>query len=93
MARFYGTIRGGRGEATRLGHATSGLYVTAQSYSGDVCVSLSAVGGIDYVSIFVRGHDGCNSKCIYHGPIAKLLEQSARATMLQALALEELQAA
>ena len=89
MARFYGTVQGNRGEATRLGH--SSMHVTAQSWTGDITVRLSDVAGVDYASINVREHGGGRaSKNIYWGPISKLLDQSQRKTLLHALALEEL---
>lgn len=90
MARFYGTVQGVRGEATRLGHASSGLRVTAQSYSGDVCIRLYANGDIDCVEIQVEGHGCSRGKTIYRGPIRDLLEDDARRTMLHALVQEEL---
>lgn len=34
MSQFYGTIRGGRGEATRCGHKTSGLTTNAAGWHG-----------------------------------------------------------
>lgn len=40
MARFYGTVQGGRGEASHLVHKNSGLRVSARSYSGDVNIEL-----------------------------------------------------
>lgn len=40
MSRFYGTVQGGRGEASRCGHATTGLRVAAGSWSGGVFVRL-----------------------------------------------------
>lgn len=36
MSHFYGTIRGGRGEATRCGHKTTGLVTNAAGYNGAV---------------------------------------------------------
>lgn len=92
MARFFGTVQGNRGQATRLGH--SHLQVTAQSWSGDVTVHLSKVMDEDYVCINVREHGGDpspgRSKQLYYGPISRLLDQSRRKTMLQALAVDEL---
>jgi hypothetical protein len=79
MARFYGTIKGQRGEATRLGHTS--LCVTAQSYSGDVCVSLRK--GLknenenpddDYVHIYSRGHGDGFSCTLFDGKVADLLK-------------------
>jgi hypothetical protein len=89
MARFRGTVCGGRGEASRLGHATSGLNVCAQSYSGDVTVRFHAHGDEDYVCIQVGQHGrGYPDVTLYDGPIATLLEQSGRKTLVTALAKE-----
>lgn len=38
MSHFYGTVRGGRGEATRCGHKTSGLTTNAAGHYGSVRV-------------------------------------------------------
>ena len=40
MAQFMGTVKGQRGEASRLGSKASGLDVTAASYKGCICVRL-----------------------------------------------------
>lgn len=87
MARFYGTVKGGRGEAARLGHATTGLHVTAQSCSGDIRVDLFDENGEDCVWIVACEHGGGLRKWkeIYRGPIKQLLDQSWRKTMLTAL--------
>ena len=39
MAKFYGTIQGARGPATRLGHKS--IKAAAQSYDGSVITELS----------------------------------------------------
>jgi hypothetical protein len=36
MSRFYGTLQGSRGQATRCGHKTSGMEVYGASYEGAV---------------------------------------------------------
>jgi hypothetical protein len=36
MARFYGSLQGRRGEATRLGDSKSGIEVEACSWAGKV---------------------------------------------------------
>ena len=41
MAHFYGKLAGARGEATRLGSKASGLAITAASWEGAVCVTLT----------------------------------------------------
>lgn len=42
MARFYGSLQGRRGEATRLGDSSSGLRVEACSWNGKVVVRLGS---------------------------------------------------
>lgn len=93
MARFRGTVQGGLGEASRPGHATYGLVVRAQSYSGDVKVEMYARGDLDCVRIWVTDHGvrALNSCVVlYEGPVEQLLNQSARKTMLSAFASEML---
>lgn len=73
MARFRGVVRGGRSGASRLGHATTGLTMLAQSYSGDICVSFWANADKDYVSLSVSPHS-CSTgrRLIYSGPVSGL---------------------
>lgn len=40
MSKFYGTVQGNRGEATRGGSKNSGIKATAQSWEGSVSVLL-----------------------------------------------------
>lgn len=42
MARFFGSVQGRRGEATRLGDGVSGLTVTAAGWHGAIEVRLTA---------------------------------------------------
>jgi hypothetical protein len=56
MARFYGTVQGARGQASRLGHATSSLVTEACSWQGKVIVHLSALGETDLVHIRAEQH-------------------------------------
>lgn len=82
MARFYGTVRGGRTQASRLGHSNTGLYVTAQSLNGDVLIEFSADGpSTDIVKISVRPHGNFYATTLFHGPITDLLNPAARATL------------
>lgn len=91
MARFYSSIQGARGEATRLGHANSGVRASAQSYTGSVIAQMF-VGDDDedWCSIHVRegSHRYDGGLCLYYGPVKQLLEQSSRKTLLTALAGE-----
>jgi hypothetical protein len=72
MAHFLGSIRGRRGEATRLGSKRSGLRIKAASWQGAVVVFLhhNEVTGRDMAEIsFQTHHDGGTSRMIYSGPV------------------------
>jgi len=45
MAHFYGNLKGSRGEATRCGTASSGMSVSARSWTGSVTVLLREEDG------------------------------------------------
>jgi hypothetical protein len=91
MARFYGTIQGARGPASRLGHRNSGLTVTAQSYTGDIVVELSAKGDDeDYVWIGARPHYGGASVCLYCVPIKHLTSSTGHQILMREIAQKAL---
>ena len=93
MARFYGTIQGARGPASRLGHTNSGLTVTAQSYQGDIVVELHAEGDEDWVTICAREHGRGNIPVrLYHGPIAPLTNLEGNNFLIQQMAERNLKA-
>jgi hypothetical protein len=56
MARFYGTLQGARGEATRLGHASSGLHTTTSSWSGRVRAVVYDRDGEDHIRMAAEQH-------------------------------------
>ena len=71
MAKFYGTVQGGRGKATRLGH--NDLRVSAQSYSGSVIVQLYQQDDEDKCRIMVgNGSTAVCALVLYEGPIKRL---------------------
>ena len=72
MARFRGMVSGGRSEATRLGHAGSGLLVEAQGWQGKCCVKLYDKGGVDWCEVWLDQHHGHGAKghVIYNGPVS-----------------------
>jgi hypothetical protein len=94
VARYYGTIQGARGPASRLGHANSGLNVTAQSYTGDIVVNLMAgpdpddtdPRGVDMVSIYARPHGGGTGVYLYFGPIKYLVDQEGHNFLIREFA-------
>lgn len=101
MARYRGTVVGGRGEASRLGHATTGLRVTAQSYSGDITITfnplLKSNGDLvdeDWCCITARPHrhsgSGYDGITLYNGPIGALLDSNGQDRLILELAERKL---
>lgn len=71
MAHFYGTIQGARGEASRLGHKSSGLSAYAASWQGAVAIQMYEENGIDKVSVRLTTHHGAGSdRVLYEGPVS-----------------------
>jgi hypothetical protein len=80
MAEFFGTVQGGRGKATRLGHANTGLDVTAQSYEGSIIINMYVGNaGVKCVSINVgEGSTAAGTYNLYRGPIKGLFDDMQR---------------
>ena len=73
MAKFFGTVQGGRGKATRLGHKD--LKVTAQSYAGSIIVNLyyNEAEQMDCCEISIgQSSTEFSGYTMYHGPIKGL---------------------
>lgn len=74
MAHFYGTIRGQRGEASRLGSKASGLAVYAASWQGAVRVTLyyNSATDTDMVDVYLTTHkNGAGiERLLYSGPVS-----------------------
>jgi hypothetical protein len=59
MAQFLGSVKGARGEATRLGHKSTGLRTTANGWNLGAYASIVHVNGEDIVSVSItRGSNG-----------------------------------
>ena len=74
MAQFYGTIKGQRGKASRLGSKSSGMHVMAASWQGAVSVDLwhDHETGQDRYEVYLNTHHGAGvSMCIATGIVGK----------------------
>lgn len=72
MAHFRGIIQGARGEASRLGHKSSGLRVEAASWQGKVVTVLTEKDGVDYAHVYLATHNGSGvSHSLYYGPVGE----------------------
>ncbi len=61
MARFRGTVQGGRTQASRLGHAKTGLVVECNGWNGGIHVEAKADGGDDCFEVTLScGSNGPN---------------------------------
>ena len=76
MAHFYGSIKGSRGEASRLGGTNSGLRTIAASWEGAVetYLTFDADKGCDVVSVYLTPWRGRGTqKLLYHGPVSGMV--------------------
>jgi hypothetical protein len=68
MAKFIGKVRGGRGEASRLGHKS--IQTVAASWQGAVSVELREVEGHIIADVSLRQwHGGGVTKAIWQGRV------------------------
>lgn len=72
MAHFRSTIKGHRGEASRLGTKTSGMDATVASWQGAVSVRLwhDEETGQDMAEVALATHHGAGvNRVLYRGPV------------------------
>jgi len=73
MAQFFGTIKGSRGEASRLGGKSSGLDTYAASWQGAVSVRLwhDEKSGLDMAQVELTTHHSVGvHRSLYRGPVS-----------------------
>ena len=65
-------LQGQRGKASRLGSVSSGLDVTAASWSGAVRTRLYVRDGVDWVTVeLMRWHGSGTERELYSGPVGR----------------------
>jgi hypothetical protein len=71
MSRFYGTVQGHRGEATRMGSTKSGLTTWCASWQGAVrCEAYVGKDDEDYIRVEFQPWQGVGiTRLLYDGPI------------------------
>jgi hypothetical protein len=78
MARFYGSVQGDRGEATRLGHRQ--LHVSARSWEGSVSIDLRYDHVTDEVHVLIATSKGESTShgrdCLFMGRLSELVEHN-----------------
>lgn len=73
MAHFFGSVKGQRGEASRLGSKRSDLQTTSASWQGSVDVRLyyDAETGRDMAHVTLQPWRGSGEhRELYHGPVS-----------------------
>ena len=55
MSRFYGSMQGSRGEATRQGTPNSGIHGHIRGWNAGVKVCVSDVDGVDVFTVYKTG--------------------------------------
>ena len=75
MAHFYGTLKGNRGAASRLGTKASDMTTTCQSWEGSVTVCMWHDEAEDRNWVELQTHVGSRSggQTIFLGPLSDLL--------------------
>lgn len=96
MAQFRAVIQGARGEASRLGSKHSNMYVSAQSWEGQINVVMWHAANYngthqDMVRITLGPHaqaaDNGNTVVLYEGPCDAWKHQHERRLSLAAIKL------
>jgi len=66
MAHFRGTVTGGRSEASRLGHKTTGLTATCNAWDLGIKIEAMHIDGQDVFRVFKTGgsNDATNPELI-----------------------------
>lgn len=73
MAQFRATIRGQRGEASRLGSKTSGLHVTVNGWTAGITVHCEHTATDDFFSVFLTsGSSYGMSKLLFQGTATEI---------------------
>lgn len=74
MAHFYGTVRGSRGEASRMGGERSGMVTYCASWRGAVrCHAYVNAEGMDCVRVSLTQWRGRGvERQLYDGPIGEM---------------------
>lgn len=76
MARYRGTVKGMRGEASRLGGPGKGLHVTAATWAVRVSVDIWADSNDnDRVEIEAVSLQGSERRVLYRGQLSELLKE------------------
>ncbi len=72
MAHFYGTVQGGRGEAHRAGHKSTGLVVRAKTWHTQVVTKLWCDSdGQDFALVCVIDSTGNVKQILFNGPLGE----------------------
>lgn len=76
MSKFYGTIQGNRGAATRTGH--SKITTAAQSYNGSVITELTYENEVLMVRISVAEESSTYGKTIFYGTFEEYVNKLSK---------------
>ena len=70
MSKYYGTLQGNRGEATRCGSKDSGITTDAAGWGGAVRVCVFDNDGVDWARVcLTKWHGAGVEKPLYDGPV------------------------
>ena len=76
MAKFYGSIQGNRGAATRMGN--SSIKSSVQSYNGSLISYMSYVGDKLMLELCVSEGSASSGKTIFYGTFEEFVNKFER---------------
>jgi hypothetical protein len=91
MSHFYGRVKGGRGEATRCGHKTTGMRTSNASWEIEVVTQFSHANGEDWVNVVAYDKSGvAPPKVLYAGAAAHIFAPPPPVMAVPAFTLKEI---
>lgn len=76
MAKYYGTIKGNRGAATRIGSSSSGLMAAARSWNGSLIAYVHDGEGDEPIfDIEIANGSSAYGSCVFSGTLSELKEK------------------
>ena len=79
MAKYYGTVQGNRGAATRIGSASSGITASAQSWNGSLIAYIHDGDGDEPIfDIEIANGSSAYGSRVFSGTLRELKEKLSK---------------
>lgn len=79
MAKYYGTVQGNRGAATRIGSSSSGITASAQSWNGSLITYVHDGDGDEPIfDIEISNGSSAYGSRVFSGTLGELKEKLSK---------------